>query len=75
MNDTLPSMVDTTSSPTTQQLIDNSYISDTSTNNCKVTETALGIMVGLLVVALAIVMTGWGWTCWLLKRRIHSERR
>ena len=29
----------------------------------------LGALLGLLVVVLAIVITGWVWTCWIVKKR------
>ena len=34
-----------------------------------VASIGLGAAVGLLVVLLAIVTTGWMWTCWTMKRR------
>ena len=34
-----------------------------------ITSTVLGAAVGLLVVVLIIVTTGWVWTCWTIKRR------
>ena len=30
---------------------------------------ALGALLGLAVVVLAIVITGWVWTCWIMKKR------
>ena len=69
-----------TSQPTTQQV--DPYIDDTSSmKNCEVTKTALGVMVGLLMIVLVVVMSGWGWTCWLLKReakrntKLYSQER
>ena len=32
-------------------------------------QTVLGSMVGLLVVLLAVVTTGWVWTCWIMKKQ------
>ena len=41
-----------------------------STNEeCVTTITGLGAVVGLLVVLLAAVTTGWVWTCWIMKKR------
>ena len=69
-----------TRATTTQEPMTNIYV-NTSTSKCEMTTTVLGFMVGLLMMALAIVMTGWGWTCWLLKRKakrntkLHSQER
>ena len=34
-----------------------------------ISRTALGSMVGLLIVLLAVVTTGWVWTCWIMKKQ------
>ena len=36
-----------------------------------VASIGLGAAVGLLVVLLAVVTTGWIWTCWIMKRRVR----
>ena len=33
------------------------------------TSIGLGVVVGLLVALLAVITTGWMWTCWTTKRR------
>ena len=30
---------------------------------------ALGALLGLVVVVLAVVITGWVWTCWIMKKK------
>lgn len=35
----------------------------------KITPIALGSMLGLLVVLLALVTTGWVWTCWIMMKQ------
>ena len=29
----------------------------------------LGVLAGMLAVALALVLAGWVWTCWIMKKR------
>ena len=41
----------------------------TTMGTCTQPLMALGILVGLLVVLLITVITGWVWTCWILIRR------
>lgn len=71
----------TTSPSMTQQPDYSNCTSDTRANNCEVSKNAVGIVVGLLMLLLAVVVTGWGWTCWILKRGVkrnatpHSQRR
>ena len=37
-------------------------------NQCQLSQT-LGALLGLVVVVLAVVITGWMWTCWIVKKR------
>ena len=37
-------------------------------NQCQPTQ-ALGALLGLAAVVLTIVITGWVWTCWIMKKR------
>ena len=37
-------------------------------DNLMVTVTSLGVLVGVLVVLLIVVTSGWVWTCWRMKR-------
>ena len=63
-----------TNQPTIQQV--HPWIDDTSSmNNCEVTKFALGVMVGLLMIVLVVVTSGWGWTCWLLKREAKRNTK
>ena len=38
-----------------------------------VTQITLGSMVGTLVVLLAVVTTGWVWTCWMMKKQAKTK--
>ena len=37
-------------------------------DSLKVIVTTLGVLVGILVILLAVMISGWVWTCWTMKR-------
>ena len=34
----------------------------------------LGVLAGLLAVALALVLAGWVWTCWIMRKRSNRAQ-
>ena len=34
----------------------------------------LGVLAGMLAVALALVLAGWVWTCWIMKKRSNRAQ-
>ena len=48
------------------------------TDSTRQFSSGLGALVGILVVALVIVSTGWIWTCWTMKKKggmkVNSEQ-
>jgi hypothetical protein len=48
---------------------DNTQQQNESIINQSQSSQALGALLGLVVVVLAIVITGWVWTCWVMKKR------
>ena len=64
--------------PLTQEIIEPTNTETTaqaSTCHCQPHSEVLGIFMALLMVALAVVSSGWAWTCWILKKQggIHSK--
>ena len=58
-----------------QTTVTNTMTTTQPISNCKcqaagsTASIGLGAAVGLLVVLLAVVTTGWMWTCWIMKRQ------
>jgi hypothetical protein len=61
----------TSSSPTSQTKV----MDHTREQDVHVVITSLGVLVGLLLVLLAVVTTGWVYTCWIMRQnKIKSEQ-
>lgn len=43
-------------------------IFEESVGECSTVMLAMGAVIGILAVLLGIVLTGWVWTCWKLKK-------
>ena len=43
-------------------------IFEESDGECSTVMLAMGAVVGILAVLLGVVLTGWVWTCWKLKK-------
>ena len=48
---------------------DNEFSSDAYTWQCETQLAVLGVLVGLLMIVLVVMTTGWAWTCWMMKKR------
>ena len=47
---------------------DMEQLNGSAANQCQPTQ-ALGALLGLVVIVLVVVVTGWVWTCWIMKKR------
>lgn len=54
---------------TTESDVNTSPRGNGSIYQCEVILKVLGILVGLLIVLLVVVTTGWVWTCWTTNKR------